>query len=202
MVSTLWRAAALLLLLPSLAVARQLNMTEGVTPVSREIFDLHMFVMAICAGIAAVVYGVLIFTLIRHRKSRGAVAAALLAAGFPEFFQVVERPGLRQHQVHDDVVQVDQHPLGLAVALHAQGLYAGFLGLHDEILGHRLDVAHRAARGDHEHVRERVLPGYVDVLDVDGFEVFQGGRDQVPELLERQVVLYRRLNRQMNGPWL
>ena len=55
------------------------------------------------------------------------VTAALLAAGLPEFFQVVERPGLGKHQVHDDIVQVHQHPLGLAVALHAERLHAVLL---------------------------------------------------------------------------
>ena len=87
--------------------------------------------------------------------------------------------------MHDDVVQVDQHPLGLAVALDAARLDTGFLRFHDEVVRHRLDVTHRAARGDHEHVRQWVLTAYVDVLDVDGFEVFQGAEDHVLELFEQ-----------------
>ena len=52
-----------------------LNMTRGVTPLSAEIYDLHMLIFWICCAIAAVVFGVMIWSFIFHRKSRGAVAA-------------------------------------------------------------------------------------------------------------------------------
>lgn len=47
------------------------NMQEGVTPISRDIYDLHMTIFFVCVGIAVVVFGVMTFALIRHRKSRG-----------------------------------------------------------------------------------------------------------------------------------
>lgn len=47
------------------------NMPRGVTPISQQIFDLHMLIFWICVGIGVIVFGVLIFSLIRHRKSRG-----------------------------------------------------------------------------------------------------------------------------------
>ncbi len=53
----------------------QLNLTKGVSPMSQDIYGLHMTAMAICAGIGVVVYGILIFTLIRYRQSKGAVPA-------------------------------------------------------------------------------------------------------------------------------
>jgi cytochrome c oxidase subunit 2 len=52
-----------------------INMPIGVTPVSRAIYDLHMLVFWICVGIAVVVFGVMIYALIRHRKSAGHQAA-------------------------------------------------------------------------------------------------------------------------------
>ena len=52
-----------------------LNMTEGVTSVSRDIYELHMLIFWICVGIAVVVFGVMIYSLLTHRKSKGAVAA-------------------------------------------------------------------------------------------------------------------------------
>ena len=52
-----------------------LNMTEGVTPISRNIYDLHMTIFYICCVIAAVVFGVMFWSIFRHRKSRGVVAA-------------------------------------------------------------------------------------------------------------------------------
>ena len=52
-----------------------LNMPEGVTPLSRNIYDLHMLIFYICCVIAAVVFGVMFWSIFHHRKSRGAKAA-------------------------------------------------------------------------------------------------------------------------------
>jgi cytochrome c oxidase subunit II len=65
---------ACMLLSPALVNA-QINMPRGVTPISQDIYGLHMYVIWIVVGIMAVVYGVIVFSLIRHRKSKGAVAA-------------------------------------------------------------------------------------------------------------------------------
>lgn len=54
----------------------QINMRPGVTPVSQDIFDLHMTIFLICCAIAAIVFGVLIYSLVRHRRSKGHQAAA------------------------------------------------------------------------------------------------------------------------------
>jgi cytochrome c oxidase subunit 2 len=66
---------ACLLLSPALVVATQINMPRGVTSVSQSIYGLHMYVIWIVVAIMAVVYGIIIYSLIRHRKSKGAVAA-------------------------------------------------------------------------------------------------------------------------------
>lgn len=49
----------------------QLNMYKGVTPLSRDMYDLHMIAIVICAIIGIVVFGVMIYSLIHHRKSKG-----------------------------------------------------------------------------------------------------------------------------------
>src|SRR5471032_1282300 len=51
-----------------------LNLTPGVTDISRKIYDLHMEVFWICVAIAVVVFGWMIWSLIAFRKSKGAVA--------------------------------------------------------------------------------------------------------------------------------
>ena len=51
------------------------NMTPGVTPISQEIYDLHMTIFWICVAIGVVVFSVLIYSLVKHRKSKGAVAS-------------------------------------------------------------------------------------------------------------------------------
>ena len=52
-----------------------LNMPEGVTSISHDIYDLHMMIFWICVIIAVVVFGVMIYSLYAHRQSKGAVAA-------------------------------------------------------------------------------------------------------------------------------
>lgn len=49
----------------------QLNMFKGVTPVSRDIYDLHMIAMLVCAIIGVFVFGIMLFSLIYHRKAKG-----------------------------------------------------------------------------------------------------------------------------------
>lgn len=52
-----------------------LNMPVGVTPISQEIYNLHMTIFWICVAIGVAVFGVLFYSLIMHRKSRGVPAA-------------------------------------------------------------------------------------------------------------------------------
>jgi len=52
-----------------------LNMTQGVTSTSQNVYGLHMVIMTICAVIGVVVFGAMIISIIKHRKSKGAVAA-------------------------------------------------------------------------------------------------------------------------------
>ena len=51
------------------------NLTEGVTELSRDIHDLHMLIFWICVGIGVLVYGLLVYSLINHRKSKGVIPA-------------------------------------------------------------------------------------------------------------------------------
>ncbi len=53
----------------------QMNMFKGVTPVSRDMYNLHMIGMLVCAIIGLVVFGIMIYSLIHHRKSKGYQAA-------------------------------------------------------------------------------------------------------------------------------
>ena len=45
-----------------------LNMTEGVTSISRDIYDLHMMVFWISVIIAVVVFGAMFYSVFAHRK--------------------------------------------------------------------------------------------------------------------------------------
>src|SRR6195256_11667 len=49
------------------------NLPLGVTSLSRDIYALHMEVFWICVAIAVVVFGVMIYALVKFRRSQGAV---------------------------------------------------------------------------------------------------------------------------------
>lgn len=49
----------------------QMNMYRGVTPVSQDIYWLHMVAIWVCVAIGVVVFGIMIYSLIYHRKSKG-----------------------------------------------------------------------------------------------------------------------------------
>lgn len=65
----------LLLISPCVHAEWAMNMTKGATPISHDVFELHMATLWICVGIGVVVFGVMIYALIFHRKSRGHQAA-------------------------------------------------------------------------------------------------------------------------------
>ncbi len=67
---------AVMLALPSVACADfTINMPVGVTAISHEVHQLHMIIFWICVAIGAVVFGVMFYAIIFHRRSVGHRAA-------------------------------------------------------------------------------------------------------------------------------
>jgi cytochrome c oxidase subunit 2 len=69
-----------LMLMTAMAMAAggevsQVNMRPGVTDVGKNIYDLHMLILIICTVIGAGVFGVMFYSIIYHRKSRGVTPA-------------------------------------------------------------------------------------------------------------------------------
>lgn len=60
-----------LLLSPICLADYQLNLTPGVTSSSRDIYHLHMTILWICCAIGVLVFGVMLYALIKHRKAAG-----------------------------------------------------------------------------------------------------------------------------------
>ncbi|MEX2321975.1 MAG: cytochrome c oxidase subunit II [Saccharospirillum sp.] len=52
-----------------------LNMPRGVTDISQEIYGLHMLTLWVCVVIGVLVFGVMFYSMFKHRKSKGAVSA-------------------------------------------------------------------------------------------------------------------------------
>jgi cytochrome c oxidase, subunit II len=53
----------------------QLNLHRGVTQIASDIMDLHSFLLVICTLIFIGVFGVMVYSIVKHRKSKGAVPA-------------------------------------------------------------------------------------------------------------------------------
>ncbi len=53
----------------------EVNMPVGVTAISQEVYGLHMLIFGICCVIAVIVFGAMIISLIRHRRSLGVTPA-------------------------------------------------------------------------------------------------------------------------------
>lgn len=68
--------AYLILLLPEMALANStINMRQGVTDISENVYQLHMTIFIICCVIALLVFSAMFWAIIHHRKSKGAKPA-------------------------------------------------------------------------------------------------------------------------------
>lgn len=66
-----WSLPTLLLAASANAADMPLNMTKGVTEISQRVYHLHMTIFWICCVIGAVVFGIMFWSIVRHRKARG-----------------------------------------------------------------------------------------------------------------------------------
>lgn len=69
-------AIAALLFHPAAHAAWQVNLPPGATPVSREIYSLHMMVFWVCVAIGVLVFAAMTYALVVFRKSKGAKPAS------------------------------------------------------------------------------------------------------------------------------
>lgn len=68
-------ALSLLCLIAGAQAHADINMPVGVTPISKEVYGLHMLIFWICCVIGAVVFGIMFYSIVKHRKSKGYKAA-------------------------------------------------------------------------------------------------------------------------------
>lgn len=74
----LWYSIAFCLLAHSNGVLAQIqkyNMPRGVTDISHQVYDLHMIIFYICCAIAFIVFALMFWSILHHRKSKGAQPA-------------------------------------------------------------------------------------------------------------------------------
>ena len=66
-----------------------LNMTEGVTDLSQEVFSLHMLILWICVVIGVIVFGAMFWSILMHRKSKGVTPATFHESTKLEFLWTI-----------------------------------------------------------------------------------------------------------------
>lgn len=68
-----YRCSLLSLLFVEKAFAAEmpLNMTQGVTDISQQVYHLHMTIFYICCAIGLVVFGIMFWSILHHRKAKG-----------------------------------------------------------------------------------------------------------------------------------
>ncbi|WP_371194455.1 cytochrome c oxidase subunit II [Glaciecola sp. SC05] len=68
-------SAPMMVLATSASERSDLNLRPGVTDISQEVYGLHMMMFYICIAIAVIVFGVMFYSMVKHRKSKGAKPA-------------------------------------------------------------------------------------------------------------------------------
>lgn len=53
----------------------KINLTQGVSPISHDVYELHMTVFWLCVIIGVLVFGVMFYSIFHHRKSKGSKPA-------------------------------------------------------------------------------------------------------------------------------
>ncbi|QTQ35775.1 cytochrome c oxidase subunit II [Aromatoleum petrolei] len=68
-------AVSLMLASPALLAQSRYNLQSPATGIAAQIYDMHTLMLLICLFIFVIVFGVMFWAVIHHRKSKGAVAA-------------------------------------------------------------------------------------------------------------------------------
>ncbi len=73
----------------ALAAWDELNLPVGVTPISRDVYDLHMLMLWICAIIGIIVFGAMLVSIVLHRQAAGYKPAQFHHSTFAEILWTV-----------------------------------------------------------------------------------------------------------------
>jgi len=105
--------------------------------------------------------------------------------------------------VHDDVGEVDEHPLARALALDADRAEAGFLGLLDDSAGDRTHVPVRAAARDDHRVGDGREMAHVEHMHLLGLQIVERVSHDLAKTLRPllRLAAFRRRRLGAAFPW-
>ena len=138
-----------------------LNMPEGVTILSKKIYWLHQVIRLVCVGLAVVVFGAMIYSLIKFRRSKGAepdktmvhsTKVEIIWTIVPILILVGTEDGLLSldTRLHDELVK---HGKNVRMDVYEHGY-------HDFVLGNQGQKRGDLPRG------EILLPGALEALEL------------------------------------
>jgi len=170
-----------------------LNMTQGVSVLSKKIYSLHMLILWICVGIAVVVFGAMIYSIVKFRRSQGAKADTTLVHStrveivwtvIPIAILVFMAVPIARTLIEiEDMGNVD---LNIKVTGYQWKWEYNYLG-HDVSFFSTLARTSDAARQLNSGVNPRDVPNYL--LEVDNKLVIPAGQ-KVRFLLTAQDVIH------------
>ena len=105
----------------------------------------------------------------------------------PELLQVIELTHLRQHDVYERVLQVEQDPLAALFTLDTNWAVAGRFRFFSDIVDQRLDVAIGRAAGNNHVIGHGCRVPDVEPHDIPGFHVIKRFHDEVGQIIVATV---------------
>src|SRR5258708_1266356 len=98
---------------------------------------------------------------------------ALRRRHIPQLLESVELAHARQHDVHDHLAQIDEHPVAVLLSLDAVRAESRLLGPFDHALRDGAHVPIGGTTRDHHEVRNVGEPAHIQHLDFQGLHIGQ-----------------------------
>ena len=92
----------------------------------------------------------------------------------PEFFELIKIAGLRFHDMHNDIAQINEHPLAGSLALDAERLGGGFRGFFGHMARQRPDMPFGSAAGYDHEIGHAGFASHINYGDIVAFAVIEG----------------------------
>lgn len=161
---------ALLMAAGTAQAAWTTNLTQGVTQLTHRVYDLHMWMFGVCVLIGTSVCLVMLYSIVRHRKSRGVTPSQFHESTWVEIawtvipFAVLAAVAIPAAYTLSDMDDSDHADVTIAVTGH-QWLWEYDYPGADVHFYSRLDQASNAARQDFVGSDPARVPHYL--LNVD-----------------------------------
>src|SRR5258708_19591463 len=110
---------------------------------------------------------------IREARRLSGARGALRRRYIPQLLESIELAHARQHDMHDHLAQIDEHPVAVLLSLDAVRAESRLLGPFDHALRDGAHVPIGGTTRDHHEVRNVGEPAHIQHLDLQGLHIGQ-----------------------------